>query len=525
MGIRIGWALSTFSTASLLALGAAEAAPVPVSNTTELLDAIANASPGDEIILADGTYAIGQNVNCSAAGTPAEPIVVRAENPLGAKIEFDAVEGFKVDAPHWQFVDLDIQGVCADDSTCEHAFHVVGAADFFVMRGLRVLDFNAQLKVNAADVGGTPTMPNDGLVERCDLGDTDGRQTGNPVTKLNIDGGDRWIVRDNYIHDFHKDGGNTISYGAFMKSGGNDGVFERNLVICDDGASVGGARIGLSFGGGGTANQFCAPAFDPNVPCDPEHTGGTMRNNIIVSCSDVGIYLNRSTNTAIYYNTLIANTGIDFRFPSTNGDATGNVLSDTIRDRDGASHTEGINLLNVPLSDFDAWYADPVNGFLDLTAEPTPLLGMGPALVSDDYCGRDRPDDNLTLGALESSLGSCDTNPPPGGGGGEGGAGGNGGSGASSGSGGSGASSTGAGLPSGGSGAGNAEGPDSEDGGGCGCHVVGDGPEGGWLALLGLVTGLGAAARGASRKNVTKSYRSARDTATHPHPNVTKSYR
>lgn len=491
MRARTAWTLTAFSTASLVSLGAV-AAPVPVGNTAELLAAIANATAGDEIIVADGTYAIGQNVNCNAAGTAAEPIVVRAENPLGAKIEFDAVEGFKVNAPHWQFVDLDIQGVCADDSTCEHAFHVVGAADFFVMRGLRVLDFNAQLKVNAADVGGTPTMPNDGLVERCDLGDTDGRQTGNPVTKLNIDGGDRWIVRDNYIHDFHKDGGNTISYGAFMKSGGNDGVFERNLVVCDAGASVGGARIGLSFGGGGTANQFCAPAFDPNVPCDPEHTGGTMRNNIITSCSDVGIYLNRSTSTAIQYNTLIANTGIDFRFPSTNGDATGNVLSDTIRDRDGATHTEGINLMNVPQSDFDAWYADPVGGFLDLNAEPTPLLGMGPALVSDDYCGRARPDDNLTLGALESSLGSCDTVPPPGGGGSSGAGGAGAGGGASTGS--SMAAGTGTGAPASGSGAGSAADPEGEDGGGCGCHVVGDEPDGGWLALLGLVTGLGAAA-------------------------------
>ena len=389
------------ATAGLVWTSTAQAAPVPVSNTTELLDAIASASPGDEIILADGTYAIGQNVNCNAAGTAAEPIIVRAENPLGATVEFDAVEGFKVDAPHWQFVDLDIQGVCADDSTCEHAFHVVGAADFFVMSGLRVRDFNAQLKVNAADVGGTPTMPDDGLIERCDLGDTDGRQTGNPVTKLNIDGGDRWIVRDNYIHDFHKDGGNTISYGAFMKSGGNDGVFERNLVICDAGASVGGARIGLSFGGGGTANQFCAPAFDPNVECDPEHTGGTMRNNIIVGCSDVGIYLNRSTSTAIEYNTLVATTGIDFRFLSTNGDATGNVVSDAIRDRDGAMHTEGINLVDVTQAQFDSWYTDPLSGDLSLVGDaPAALVGMGPALVSDDYCGRARPGSDLTLLSL-----------------------------------------------------------------------------------------------------------------------------
>lgn len=479
--------------AVLLSGGHAAAAVVPVSDVTGLLDAIANAQPGDEIVLADGTYAIGQNVNCNAAATSGEPIVVRAENELGAKIEFDAVEGFKVNAPYWHFIGLDVQGVCANDSNCEHAFHVVGAADGFLMRSCRVRDFNAQLKVNASDVGGTPTMPNDGVIELCDLGDTSGRQTGNPVTKLNIDGGERWIVRDNYIHDFHKDGGNGVSYGAFMKSGGRDGVFERNLVICDAGASNGGTRIGLSFGGGGTGNQFCAPAFDPNVPCDPEHTDGTMRNNIIVGCSDVGIYLNKSTGTSLLYNTLIATSGIDFRFGSTSGDATGNVVSGPIRDRDGATHTEGVNLLDVSQTDFDGWYTDPLAGDLSLVgAAPTELVGMGTAEVTDDYCGRARPGADLTLGALEHSLGSCDTFPPPGGStSGQGGGAGVGGSGAGGDSSGNGA---GTGGPSGsaGTGAGGAAADPTEDGG-CSCRTAGG--VGGDSAALVCLLGLGLMAR------------------------------
>ena len=65
------------------------------------------------------------------------------------------------------------------------------------------------------------------------------------LLKLNIDTGDDWVVRDNYLHDFSMAGG--ISYGAFMKSGGNRGVFERNLVICVKDAPAGDTRIGLSF--------------------------------------------------------------------------------------------------------------------------------------------------------------------------------------------------------------------------------------------------------------------------------------
>src|SRR5262249_50712195 len=152
-------------------------------------------------------------------------------------------------------------------------------------------------------VGSTMTMPNNGLVEYNEIFDTRGRNTSNPVTKLNIDTGNDWIVRGNYLHDAEKLLDDTTSYVAFMKSGGKRGLYERNLVVCSK-LTVGGTRIGLSFGGGGTGAQFCAPAFDPMVPCSVEHDGGTMRNNIIVNCTDVGIYLNRGKDSHILYNTL-----------------------------------------------------------------------------------------------------------------------------------------------------------------------------------------------------------------------------
>ncbi|MCU0657469.1 MAG: glycosyltransferase, partial [Polyangiaceae bacterium] len=206
---------------SLLFPSAAHAAPVQVSSTEALIAAIQGAKAGDEIILADGAYAISQNISCSADGTAEAPIVVRAATPLGAALSFDAVEGFKVLGKHWRFEGLSIRGVCASDSDCEHAFHVIGDADHFQMVGCQVRDFNAQLKANAApDGNGVWRAPDQGLVEGCDLGDDQPRQTSNPVTKLNIDTGDDWVVRGNFIHDFRKDGGNEISYGAAPKDGG-----------------------------------------------------------------------------------------------------------------------------------------------------------------------------------------------------------------------------------------------------------------------------------------------------------------
>jgi len=102
---------------------------------------------------------------------------VRSATPLGARIEFDAVEGFHVTGAHRHFEGLDVRGVCASDDACEHAFHVTGGeAEGFVLRKSRVRDFNAQLKALAAPDGqGAYQMASHGLVELCELGDTRAR--------------------------------------------------------------------------------------------------------------------------------------------------------------------------------------------------------------------------------------------------------------------------------------------------------------------------------------------------------------
>jgi MYXO-CTERM domain-containing protein len=403
-----------YALALLLVSASAHARVVPVATPAELTAAIGAAVAGDEIVLADGTYAL-TGATCSAVGTSAAPIVVRAANPKLAKIEFNGTEGFKVSGAYWTFEDLDITGVCPSDPTCEHAFHVTGAAHYFVLRGSKVTDFNAQVKVNAAMVGAAMVTPNNGLIENNDIGDTGERLTSNPTTKLNIDTGDDWVIRRNYIHDFAKGMGDYISYGAFFKSGGKRGIMERNLVICQivpD--TVMTYRIGLSLGGGGTAPQFCAPAFNANTPCDPEHTDGIIRNNIIVNCSDVGIYLNKGKNSHLLYNTLIATSGIDFRYLGSTGEAIGNVLGGLIRNRENATSTQTANVENVILGVFQMWYSEPLTGNLGVKGNVGSLIGQGPTtpLVTDDYCGRARPAGAWTQGALEHSLGGCTTTNP-----------------------------------------------------------------------------------------------------------------
>lgn len=458
-----------------------------VATAAELTAAIQNAKAGDEIVLAAGTYALG-DVSCTASGTKTAPIVVRSAAPLAARIDFSGVEGFKVSGAYWRFEGLDIHGVCAKDADCEHAFHVTGNAVGFVLRGSRVVDFNAQLKVNAAIAAvGKATVPHAGLVEYTELFDTHPRDTAAPVTKLNIDTGDDWVVRGNYVHDFHRASGG-VTYGVFLKSGGKNGLVERNLVLCTKDETATSTTIGLSFGGGGTGNAFCAPAFDPNVACVVEHENGTMRNNIVAKCSDVGIYLNRAKSSHILHNTLVGTAGIDFRFDTTSGEARGNVLAGQIRARDGATPPALADDLVLTQADFDAMYTNSLAGDLRLKGDVSALLGKGPAVggITDDYCARPRSAP-LDLGALQSSLGDCPTVPPrpP--------AIGDGGADASASDGGPGASRPPAGGPPDAAAAGGGA---SSDDGGCGCRTTARSPS--WWSWLGaLAFALLVARRGA----------------------------
>jgi Right handed beta helix region len=386
------------------------AAAVPVATAAQLLTAVNSAQPGDVITLAPGIYDFDQTLYCDTPGTAAQSITVQAPVLGLALIRFNTVEGFRISAPYWDFENLDIQGVCPSHTDCEHAFHVGGGGDFTRIRNSRLHDFNAMIKGNG---DGTPhVFPNDVLIEGNELFDAVPRQTENPVTPIDVVGGRRWTIRGNFIHDYGKVLGDQISYAAFLKGNSRDGIFERNLVICER-SNTGGIRLGLSFGGGGTVmGSVCEEGT-----CTPEHQNGIMRNNVIVSCpADVGIYLNKAQNARIYNNTLYNTTGIDVRFAASTADLRNNLLSGAIRNRDGGTSTQGSNRAGVTPAQWTAWFVSPAGGNFALL-DGSQLVNLGQALpqVTDDYCGRLR-DGAPDLGAVEyGALGICDTTRPGGG--------------------------------------------------------------------------------------------------------------
>lgn len=387
---------------------------VPVRDVAGLRAAVAQALPGDEIVLAPGDYAFGAKLSLNRPGRPEAPIVLRAEALGQARLSFSdadgVVEGLHVQAADWVIENLDIEGRCGDDSNCEHALHIVGRAERTVLRHCRLHGFNAQIKGNGMDLGGAEGWgwPDDVLIERTEFFNPAPRQTDNPVTPIDVVGGRRWIVRDNFIHDHAKGGGDGISYAAFLKGNSRDGLFERNLVVCEL-LHKGRTRLGLSFGGGGSSpDRICEDGT-----CMPEHQGGVMRNNLILHCpADVGIYLNEAADSQVLHNTLYdTGGGIDVRFAASSVTLIGNLLPGRIRDRDGGRSVRDLNRENVTAAQWAEWFRDPEG--LDLRPRAGAEIVDGGRVLAglvDDHCRAERSDGRPDLGAVELGDG-CDVRP------------------------------------------------------------------------------------------------------------------
>jgi parallel beta-helix repeat protein len=353
------------------------AGPLYLVNTTETLRAaIESARPGDVIELLPGRYDIDRTIPVARAGLPAFPIIVRAESLGTVIMRASTTEAFKVDAPNWVFENLVMQGVCADDGDCDHAFHIVGAATNAIFRNLTLEDFNAHFKINAEH----GDIPDTGRIEHVTLLDSHPRQTPVPVTPIDLDVASSWRVTDNFIADFAKAGGDRTSYGGYAKAAGSGNLFAGNVVFCEwKLRALPGQRIGLSFGGGGSDRRIRRDHDRLGL----EQSDSVMRDNLIVACSDDGIYLNRSAGTIIAHNTLIDTAGIDVRFPDSQATVNANLVDGPIRGRDGGSVLDAGNLSSAILLLFAGQhpvrglFADPAHFDLRWKAIPPNAVATG----------------------------------------------------------------------------------------------------------------------------------------------------
>jgi parallel beta-helix repeat protein len=361
---------------------------VHISTAEELLRAVSQARPGDEIVLAPGLYRFqGRSVDIRQDGSPDRRIVLRAERPDTAVLELSTLEGIHVSAPYWTFENLTLRGTCSQHANCEHAFHVVGDAHHFVARNNTIVDFNAHFKINR--IG--DKFPDAGLIEGNTLTNRSVRNTYSSVTPIDLVAASGWIIRRNLITDFIKGQSDQTSYGAFAKGAGADNRFEQNIVICENllrGAP--GRRVGLSLGGGGTKDSFCRDSR-----CIVEQERGVLESNLIASCSDEGIYVNRGAGSRIIHNTVIDTAGVTIRYSESSADLEGNLVDASIRSRDDGIARKLDNVETPMVKIYtglhpvrDLFQTAPYGSFL-WASEP-PRRGATDKLPLD-MCGRTRP--------------------------------------------------------------------------------------------------------------------------------------
>ncbi|WP_434362068.1 hypothetical protein NF212_18005 [Parasalinivibrio latis] len=358
-----------------------------VNSEEQLIDAIKKAEAGTEIIVDSGTYRFKKRRIASTrnGGTANQPIVLRAAVPGEVTIESATVEGIVVEKPYWQFEGLRFVGVCSHDNRCEHALHVVGEAANTRIVNNEFVDFNAAIKVNESN----GDYPDTGYVGYNDFHNTRPRETRYSITPINIDHANEWRVERNVIRNFIKTEGNRVSYGAFMKGGASGGVFEGNLVICNTTKNdYPTYQVGLSAGGGGMKNR--------RNHVSTETQDLIIRNNIILHCSDDGVYVNNSKNTVLVNNTLYNTGGISTRFPGTSVVALNNIMTGEIHQRDGAVGLVEKGNTWLPRSfltdaeDFDTYFVAPSIGnftwqALPENVETVPLPSEW--MSETDFCG------------------------------------------------------------------------------------------------------------------------------------------
>ncbi len=354
-----------------------------VTSADQARAAIANANPGDVITFSPGVYKFsGIDISVDRAGLQDARIIVRAEVPGTVKLQLSLLEGFHITAPYWTFENLYLQGNCEIQSNCEHAFHVVGNAHHFIARNNTIVDFNAHFKVSMAD----HQIPDDGVIEYNSLSNSEVRHTESSVTLVDLVAASHWRIEHNLITDFIKAGSDKISYGIFAKGGGQENRIVNNLIICEHHLhGEVGQRVGLSLGGGGTGQAFCR-----DHRCVTEQDRGVIESNLIMACSDDGIYLNKAAASRIIKNTLIDTGGIEVRFAESIADVEGNLVDGKIRSRDGGLIRARDNIDTKMLSLFVGYH--PVRSFfnnpsmMDLTWRQRPANMSVSAPVSNDLC-------------------------------------------------------------------------------------------------------------------------------------------
>ncbi len=401
---------------------ASPSGPVVTADTPlEIWDAVNSAASGTTILIADGTYNLGQNGYYLMLDTPNVTLRSASGNRDSVILDdnYSRSEIITIAASNVTIADLTLKRART------HPIHVVSSDSGDTLNTLiynvRIVDPGEQaIKINPH--GAKIYFPDNGVVACSTLELTD---TGRgKVLEFNgscytggVDGHQSrgWVVRDNIIKGFWCPQW-LSEHGIHFWTGSRDTLVERNLLINN-------AR-GIGFGllENNTGRNFA------DDPC-PEavgyvgHYGGTIRNNFIFAAdselyasdfgADGGIALAQACGTEVLHNTIAFTqppfAAIEWRFSNTDAVLANNLTTHNLRDRGGFTDRYG-NLSDQPLSIF----VDGADGDLHLADSAVIAIDQAESIpagsCSDDFDGQQRPMGSAAdIGADEFGDGDADT--------------------------------------------------------------------------------------------------------------------
>lgn len=350
---------------------------IRVSTEPELQGALASLQPDTLIILAPGTYRLTQSLFVRKDNVTLRGDSERCDEVVLQGLGMDNPDG-RTAVPHgvWSDADdLSIQNLTIRD-VWFHGLALNAGAQSPSVYNVRFLD-NGQQMIKASDTGSQPNV-NGGRVEysvfeytngptRIDHGGGTGYTNG-----VDVHGGQGWEIRGNRFENFHTpdDADQRWNPAILMWNGASDTIVDGNVFIDVDRAIA----LGL-------------------VNRDRDHSGGMIRNNMIVTSknlfsesrrasSDAMILAWDSEGTQILHNTVLTQGNqqfaIQLRFDS-GGSRIANNLSDApIGDRSGNTFEE---FGNVQIND-DSLFRDVGRGDLHLTRNDPSITNVANPLGS-----------------------------------------------------------------------------------------------------------------------------------------------
>lgn len=267
---------------------------INVSTETELREAIGNAEPGDEIILAAGTYRLSRQLWIDKQGTENNPIIIRsASDKYSAKLTGSPEEGINIgDGAAYLVIDgLEVFGMGDNNIHVQNAHHITlqNIKSYDAGRDGDVIKVNQAHHITVQNTelarsGARPGCPSENCwQELIDLVDTDDS-----------------IIRDNVMTDF----GNLAGY---VKGGSTNVVITGNTIT---GQRSGAGDPAWGIGGWTDSELLRGRQYEAiNV---------RFENNTITNSSYGALGIYDASNVTIRGNTFNNNRGMLIEFKAGN---------------------------------------------------------------------------------------------------------------------------------------------------------------------------------------------------------------